>query len=837
MNNLKIYLSLILAISFPYQLINSNQAFSQIVPDNTLGTESSIVNPINIENDRIDGGAIRGKNLFHSFSDFNINEGKGVYFANPATVENILTRVTGGNISSILGRLGVLGEANLFFLNPNGILFGSNATLDLKGSFTASTASHIVFQDNSFFSAINHSQSILSTSIPIGLGFTNPTGRIQVFGKGHRVIQSSNPKTPRQNLQPFEIGLSVQPGRTLSLSASKIEFTGGIITSLSGNLSIASLNSGELKINWYNSNLFSINYQSNNPNNITLTHLSLLNAKGTEHGNIQIFGKDITLTDSSSILSENQGSNSHNSIQIQAAGTLEVIGITELSPVFQNLIRPGRGISSQTLSAGKGADIVIQARDLILRSSAGVYTTQFGTGNAGDILVDVKGTVNILGVAPNDPNFLVGSNIASASISNAKSGSIILNSKNLTIQQGGFLSTFVLGNGLGGDIFVNSNKILVEGFNPSSFFPSLISVNNQDRGAAGNLQISSEYILVNNGGRIDASNLALGRAGNLIITADTIEVKGKSDILKAPSLITASSSIPNEFLQQGLLLPESANGFSGNLIISANQIFVLDGASINVAHDGIGDGGTLRINSNSLKLDNGSIVATSQAGLGGNIFLNTSHDISLGGNSTISTTAGGTGNGGNIDINARFLILNDSSLIAAQAFQGRGGNINLRVEGLLESPQSLISASSDLGIDGQITIDRSYKFEDALLTPEYTYLQTEEILDRFCNPQDSKGSFQSVGSGSLPPTPDSGLTPDNIITIPKPSSSSIQSEAPRPTVMAHPDSKWKGGRIVEGNTRLRLPDGRVILIVVPESLRGSGDLTCPSQKPRQIIEK
>ena len=39
-----------------------------------------------------------------------------------------------GNPSNILGRLGVLGEANLFLLNPNGILFGSSASLDVQGS-------------------------------------------------------------------------------------------------------------------------------------------------------------------------------------------------------------------------------------------------------------------------------------------------------------------------------------------------------------------------------------------------------------------------------------------------------------------------------------------------------------------------------------------------------------------------------------------------------------------------------------------------------------------------------------------------------------------------------
>ena len=120
---------------------HSTQA--QITPDNTLGSENSVINQdtINeIPSDRIDGGATRRANLFHSFQDFNVNAGRGAYFSNPTGIENIFSRVTGINPSNINGRLGVLGEANLFLINPNGILFGESAALNIQGSFFASTA-------------------------------------------------------------------------------------------------------------------------------------------------------------------------------------------------------------------------------------------------------------------------------------------------------------------------------------------------------------------------------------------------------------------------------------------------------------------------------------------------------------------------------------------------------------------------------------------------------------------------------------------------------------------------------------------------------------------------
>jgi filamentous hemagglutinin family protein len=136
------------------------------VPDNTLGAESSTVTPDvvirGIPSDQIDGGAIRGANLFHSFEQLSVLEGRGAYFANPVGVKNILSRVTGANRSDILGRLGVLGNANLFLINPDGIVFGQNASLDVQGSFLATTADAVKVGDGGLFSASQPTEVELS---------------------------------------------------------------------------------------------------------------------------------------------------------------------------------------------------------------------------------------------------------------------------------------------------------------------------------------------------------------------------------------------------------------------------------------------------------------------------------------------------------------------------------------------------------------------------------------------------------------------------------------------------------------------------------------------------
>ncbi len=163
-------------------------ATAQITPDSTLGNEGSrVTRNVTIRGgnaDRIDGGAPRGSNLFHSFSNFNVNAGQRVYFANPAGVQNILTRVTGNTASDIMGTLGVDGSANLFLLNPNGIIFGPNAQLDVGGSFTASTANSFTFPGGSEFSATTPGDgSLLSVAVPLGVQYgAIPPGAIANAG-------------------------------------------------------------------------------------------------------------------------------------------------------------------------------------------------------------------------------------------------------------------------------------------------------------------------------------------------------------------------------------------------------------------------------------------------------------------------------------------------------------------------------------------------------------------------------------------------------------------------------------------------------------------------------
>jgi filamentous hemagglutinin family protein len=194
------------------------EAQAQVVPDATLGAESSRVRRAAVrgrEADLIEGGAARGRNLFHSFQEFGVRGGDAAYFANPATIENIFSRVTGSNPSNILGLLGVDGAANLFLMNPNGILFGPNASLDVQGSFVGTTANAIQFGEQGSFSATD--------SITPGLLTVNPNAFFfsQVAGQGNIVSSGNLAATQDLTLSGNTLDLQgqLQAGGNLTLEA------------------------------------------------------------------------------------------------------------------------------------------------------------------------------------------------------------------------------------------------------------------------------------------------------------------------------------------------------------------------------------------------------------------------------------------------------------------------------------------------------------------------------------------------------------------------------------------------------------------------------------------
>ncbi|MEA5477020.1 filamentous hemagglutinin N-terminal domain-containing protein [Pseudanabaena galeata UHCC 0370] len=207
--------SVISIISFS---LFSHASFAQnaIAPDNTLPANTLVNFNSTNKTYTITGGTQVGGNQFHSFQDFSVPTSNTAHFDTAPTTVNAIGRVTGSNISNIDGILRTNGTTNLYLVNPNGIVFGANAKLDIAGSFSASTANSIKFSDGSEFSATNpQAPSLLNVNVPLGLQYGNSNTGATISNRGN--LSAGRDLT--LNADKLDLQGTLQAGRDLTLQA------------------------------------------------------------------------------------------------------------------------------------------------------------------------------------------------------------------------------------------------------------------------------------------------------------------------------------------------------------------------------------------------------------------------------------------------------------------------------------------------------------------------------------------------------------------------------------------------------------------------------------------
>jgi filamentous hemagglutinin family protein len=230
-----------------HAFLNAHPALAQtITPDGTLGTTITT----NGLDATITNGTAAGTNLFHSFQRFDIPTGGSANFnlVNTPAITTIFSRVTGGSVSNIDGAIRTLNSTNpvsLFLMNPAGIIFGPNASLNISGSFIGTSASSIKFANGAEFAstATPLPAPLLTISVPIGLQIGANPGNITVQDQGHRLIRTGSSPANGSNNPP---GLQVNPGQTLGLIGNGIALEGGILVAPSGHLELGSVSSGSI---------------------------------------------------------------------------------------------------------------------------------------------------------------------------------------------------------------------------------------------------------------------------------------------------------------------------------------------------------------------------------------------------------------------------------------------------------------------------------------------------------------------------------------------------------------------------------------------------------------
>ncbi|MEO0839666.1 MAG: filamentous hemagglutinin N-terminal domain-containing protein [Cyanobacteria bacterium J06643_5] len=718
---------------------------AQVVEDGTLPTRVQTTDNLNFNIDSINNQNRVGGNLFHSFKEFSIPTGGSAIFNNSTDVVNIINRVTGGNISNIDGLIKASGNANLFLINPAGIVFGKNARLDIGGSFFGSTAESIKFTDNIEFSAIDiTTKPLLTINVPLGLQMGSNSAPIKVEGTGYTSIPGSN-----SNFSPFIVtssdGLRVKSGNTLALIGGELSLNGGQVTTDSGRIELGGVKEGFVNINSASKG-FVLDYNNvQNFGDIKFDSKALANASGSGSGSIRLQGQNISIKDSSRVFIQSQGLESGEKLQVNAIESIEVVGTNSGNSL-------GSAFLTETIGVGDAAKIAISTPNLLISQDGAVITRSLNLGAAGDINI----STNQLSISSGG--------IFSNSLSFGSGGDIYVSTDKLTATNGGTISSVTFGLGSGGNIDVNAKSISLTGYNPNTFIPSSLSAGTIGIGeaAAGSLTVNTGSLVVKDGGRVDSSTFASGAAGSITINAkDFVEVSGTVPGTVNPSLIISSANIVDEFLQQALGLPPIPSGNSGNVDINTPVLRVNNGGEVTVRNDGTGKGGILNINANSILVNNkGKITASTQSGEGGNIDLQIKNGLILRNQGLISAEAGGTGNGGNININSPVIVGVENSDIIANALQGNGGNIDINTQGLFGlnfrdnlTAESDITASSQFGVNGTVEINNpSIDPSSSLVELPSDVVDSSQQVASGCSINQGN-SFTVVGKGGVATNP------------------------------------------------------------------------------------
>jgi large exoprotein involved in heme utilization and adhesion len=711
--------------------------------------------------------------------------------------------VTGTNPSTILGTLGVNGSADLFLINPNGILFGPNARLDVSGSFFASTASSVVFADGIQFSATTPQNSpLLSISVPLGVQFGATPGSVQVQGSK----------------------LEVPPGKTLGLVGGAVTLQGGTVAAPSGRVELGSVAGNSVVSLHSGGNNWSLGYEGvQNFQDIQLSKGAVVSASGEGGGDIQVWARSLQLSEASRLEALTLGSQPGGNIAINASNSVELTGTgtytKDILLFLAGQIKPSQlrnGLFTLSYGSGTAGDVEINTPSFIARNGAIVATSTASSGHGGDLTVNAEDNVEVTASA-----LITGSGLDDS----GDSGDLTVNTGRLLVQNYGLLGTSTLGNGQGGDMRVNaSQSVDLIGTNPIEILPGFrfltgLFSSTPAAGDAGDIEVTTPRLSVRDGAAIGASTAGEGKGGSIRVTAsERVELSGKSPDGLAQSAVAATAET-------------GSSGQGGNLSVQTGQLILQDEGRLSVRSRGTGDAGNLEVVADSIQLDDrGSIAAaTTVAGEGGNINLQT-QSLQLRGGSIINAEGGERGNGGNIAIDTDILLAFENSSVTASAFQGAGGSIKISTRGVFVDSTSKITASSTLGISGVVDINTQINNVSISLLPLEDQLVSREqaIADSCLGRRNAKaGSFTVTGAGGLPSTPYGAFSTPYPVTGLQSISGERTADRAASKVTAEELSQ-RSSVLQEAQGWYVRPDGRVVLGTIPQlqALAKAEDLVC-----------
>jgi filamentous hemagglutinin family protein len=654
-------------------------ATAQIIPDATLGAESSrLTSNVLIQGanaDRIDGGAQRGGNLFHSFSQFNLAAGQSLYFNNPVGVRNILTRVTGA-ASNIQGTLGINGSANLFLINPRGVFFGPNARLDMRGSFVTTTANAIQFGN----------QGVFNASVPDAVPLLNIDPSALLFNQTQAIVP---------NIQIDRAQLSVDPGKSLGLIGGNLQFDGGQIGATGGRIELAGVvTPGIVEMNLNTDQLNLMLPTDATLGNIRLSQAAQVSAQG-DNAAIVINANQLKFNTGAQVLNGiastgNSGDITVNSRTLEIDGlysgisqrlTDGAIGNTGNIVINADLIAMSNGgeiiTAGYTNSIGNIGDVRIKSNNLYVNSGSKIVSENFNPGRTGKIAINNTDTISV------DSGLIFARNAVN---SRGAVGDLTIATKNLSLLNGGAILNSTRGAGSGGNLTVTATDTLtISGFSATNQSLSILGTNTVGSGRGGQVTIVAPQINLRDGGGISSQTISRDPAaigGDIRIKSNQIEIAGVSPRLDVLNARKQPAGIGSETGGDPTI---RSVGKAGNIAIDTDRLIVRDGGIItsSALNDSAGNSGNVTIN------------ATDLIQVGGGSYDEFALNVGL---SIIRTETFGDSNAGNLSLNTGRLNVKGGGLVSSRAFStstGQGGNLTIAATQGIDVAGSLPNAPFD----------------------------------------------------------------------------------------------------------------------------------------------
>jgi len=698
-------------------LIISLSSQAEVTLDGTLGHSGALPGPNYLIGE--DLGQQYSRNLFHSFQDFNLQSHESATFTGANNLNNVISRVTGGNPSHIDGLIrSTILNADMYFINPYGIMFGPNARLDVQGSFHASTADYLRLEDGGRFDARHPSDSLLTVA------------PIEAFG-----FWSDSPAS----ITTEDSDLSVSEGNTLSFIGGDLALKGNspIIFDEQGFMAVfaqSKLSAGAGRIN-----LASVASKGEvipsefgldlNAEGGTITaNNTLMDVSGRGSGDVFIRGGQFFM-DKAIIQANTMDDQNGKSIDMKLTDSIDIKG--NLLAILSNTMGRGNAgiitvtvpyltitgsvIGASSFDTGNAGNIIIEAKQISLDKGGTIRSDTFANGQGGDININATESISISGqrkeilVVPGINKQDNASQLTSDTYYAGKSGSITLTTRLLNLA-GGIIATNNYGISKSSDITVNADKINITG---GGLIVSLAFLD----GDGGKININTNKMSII-GKRSGLLIISVGAFENNQSSIATISFgKGDADNI---SLVANDLMIDD---RGGISAGTASEGAAGDVTVTVNNLFLGTGSEINSSSGGLigekifigqGPGGNVHV----IATDNITISGQDNRGLpsaistntlsigqGGNVKVQTNH-LNINDGGAITANASGTGNAGNVVVQANTIKITNSGTITTSAERATGGNITLIVPNLLllQDGQMTTSVHGGRGDGGNITL-------------------------------------------------------------------------------------------------------------------------------------